>query len=188
MRSPGRERLGVRIADNGVRIDRGDEGNLHAVVNQLAVGLVGDDVDGVFVVLLLAFEEGGQLLQGLPGADHWAVMTPSRFFKTSILALLLSFRFMRRRVAQWVSTAIFFCPPTSGRALCSKSWSISGNLLFPYIPYHRRAPAGGYIERKIRHRPYERSNAHMFRPAPDIVPTMGLSLLSAEKSSFTPAF
>ena len=49
------QRLGVRIADNGIFIQIGDKGDLYTTVDQLTVGLIGDDVDGVAVLTALAF-------------------------------------------------------------------------------------------------------------------------------------
>ena len=62
--------LGVGIADDGVLVQAGDEGDLHAAVDQLTVGLIGNDVDGMAVFLALALQQGSQTLQGLLGIHN----------------------------------------------------------------------------------------------------------------------
>ena len=49
---------------------QGDEGNLHAAIHQLTVGLVGDDVDGVAVLGALALQQSSQTLQRLLGVHN----------------------------------------------------------------------------------------------------------------------
>ena len=62
--------LGVGIAHDGVLVQAGDEGHLHAAVHQLTVRLVSDDVDGMAVLGALALQQGGQTLQGLLGVHN----------------------------------------------------------------------------------------------------------------------
>ena len=61
--------LGVGIADNGIPVDGGNEGNLHPV-GQLPVGLIGDKIDGVAIGSRLLFQKGAQSGQRLTGVDH----------------------------------------------------------------------------------------------------------------------
>ena len=49
---------------------QGMKGDLHAAVNQLTVGLIGNDVDGMAVFLALALQQGSQTLQGLLGIHN----------------------------------------------------------------------------------------------------------------------
>ena len=64
------EGFGVGVADDGAGVDVGDEGGLRAVVAQLPVGLVRQDVDGVAVLLGLAGENLSQTFQRLLGVHH----------------------------------------------------------------------------------------------------------------------
>ena len=61
------EGLAVGIADDGIGIDVGHIGHLDIAVYQLAVGLVGDNVDGVAVLCALLGEQLCQPLKGLAG-------------------------------------------------------------------------------------------------------------------------
>ena len=61
--------LGPGVADDGVVIDAGDPGGDGIAVDQLPVGLIGDDVDGLAVLRTLAVQQCGQLLKGLGGVD-----------------------------------------------------------------------------------------------------------------------
>lgn len=69
MRSPGSEGLAERIAVDGVLVDGGDERHLFAVVGQLAVGLVGDDVDAVAVFGRFFLQQLRQLRDAPAGED-----------------------------------------------------------------------------------------------------------------------
>ena len=64
-----RQGLGVGVADDGVRVDGGQEGHLHAV-SQLPVGLVGDQVDRVPKLGRLFCQHRRQRGEGLPGVHH----------------------------------------------------------------------------------------------------------------------
>ena len=62
--------LAPGVADDGVVIDAGDPGGGDAAVDQLPVGLVGDDVDGLAELLALARQQLRELAQGLGGVDR----------------------------------------------------------------------------------------------------------------------
>ena len=66
------EGLAEGVAVEGVRIQRGQEGDLRPAVDQLPVGLVRQKVDGPAQLPLPAGEHGGELLQVLPGVDRAA--------------------------------------------------------------------------------------------------------------------
>jgi len=58
------EGLGVGIADNGVGIDCGNEGNFDSVIDQLTIGLVGNQIDGVPNLCTLAAQKRRNGFQG----------------------------------------------------------------------------------------------------------------------------
>ena len=57
------QRLGVRIADDGIAVDAGDIRDFGIVIDQLTIGLVGNDVDRVAVLGLLFAQQGRQRLK-----------------------------------------------------------------------------------------------------------------------------
>ena len=61
--------LGVGVADQGIVVEVHQVGDLHAVVGQLPVGLVGEQEDGMAELLLGGLHGVGQTLDGLPGVD-----------------------------------------------------------------------------------------------------------------------
>ena len=63
------KRLDVGDAEKGILIDGGHEGNPYAI-GQFPIGLVGNNVNGMVVLLLLLAEKGSQLFQSLPGVDN----------------------------------------------------------------------------------------------------------------------
>ena len=62
--------LGVGVADDGVAVQAGDKGHGDIAVHQLAVGLVGDNIDRVAVFGALALQQDGQTPQSLLGVHH----------------------------------------------------------------------------------------------------------------------
>lgn len=71
MRSPGqRERLGPRIADEGGVVEARDPGGGEAVVDELAVGLVADEVDGAAVFGGFGAQEVRELREVLVAVDR----------------------------------------------------------------------------------------------------------------------
>lgn len=64
------EGLGPGVADDGVLVDVGDKGNLNSIVDQLPVGFVGDDVDGVAVLLSCCSKNVRNLAEGLSAEDN----------------------------------------------------------------------------------------------------------------------
>ena len=62
--------LGEGVAHDGIAVDVGHPGGLHSGVDDLPVRLVGDEVDGVAVLLALPGEDAGQPLQGGAGVDR----------------------------------------------------------------------------------------------------------------------
>ena len=61
--------LGEGVAGDGVVIEPGGVGLLCPGEQQLPIGLVGDEIDGVAELALLLLQQGGQLRQGLGGQD-----------------------------------------------------------------------------------------------------------------------
>ena len=62
-----RQRLGVRVADNGIVIKMRHKRHLHAIIYDLAVRLVRNEVNRVTIFLLLAAQHVGKALDGLLG-------------------------------------------------------------------------------------------------------------------------
>ena len=61
--------LGVGVADQGVVVEVHEIGNLHAVVAELPVGLVGEQEDRMAELLLGGLHGVGEAPDGLPGVD-----------------------------------------------------------------------------------------------------------------------
>lgn len=71
MRSPRqRERLGPRVADEGRVVEARDPRRLETVVDELAVGLVADEVDRVAVFGGLGTQQVGERLEILVVVDR----------------------------------------------------------------------------------------------------------------------
>ena len=64
------QRLGVRIADDSIAVDAGDIRDFGIVIDQLAIGLVGNDIDRVAVFRALALEQGSEGRECLAAVDH----------------------------------------------------------------------------------------------------------------------
>ena len=64
-----RQRLGVGIAHNGVLINGGNKGDFCAVVAQLPIRLIGDNVDGMTELLALFCQQRAQCGEGLAAVD-----------------------------------------------------------------------------------------------------------------------
>ena len=63
-----RQALRVAVTDDGALVDGGHPGNL-GTVGDLAIRLVGDEVDGMIRLLAATLERGSKLLEGLARID-----------------------------------------------------------------------------------------------------------------------